>query len=217
MIRKISIERGEKIEIQAIEPNAKLHGIFVNRFPDIPISMTSTDTLLTDLPWLKQDPVDAVLIGQAYHWFSSPSTLSLLASIMKPGAPIILTWTVEDQTVPWVKRYKSIYEVFDYCIPSYRSRRWQSTFHDPAIGNTVLRVPCSQEWFKTYHKSTVGDLISRVQSKSYIAVLSDDDKNGVCGNVRKFIENDPECSKLVEGGQVVDMPFRTELFWTYKV
>lgn len=53
---------------------------------------------------------DAVFIGQAFHWFANDESLCELSRVMKPGASLHLLWNLEDNSVPWIARLRSLYE-----------------------------------------------------------------------------------------------------------
>ena len=53
-----------------------------------------------DLP-LPDDSVDAVVVGQAWHWFSLPEALASVRRVVRPGGTLGLLWNVLDDTDGW--------------------------------------------------------------------------------------------------------------------
>jgi len=48
--------------------------------------------------------VDAVLVGQAFHWFEHARALPEIARVLRPHGVLGLLWNHHDTVVPWVRR-----------------------------------------------------------------------------------------------------------------
>jgi len=51
---------------------------------------------------LEDASVDAVVVGQAWHWFDADKASAEIARVLRPGGRLGLIWNVRDETVPWV-------------------------------------------------------------------------------------------------------------------
>ena len=51
---------------------------------------------------LPDGSVDAVVVGQAFHWFDAPVALAEIARVLRPGGGLGLIWNERDSSVPWV-------------------------------------------------------------------------------------------------------------------
>ena len=75
------------------------------------------DVLATSLPGVAALPgraeqvpvadagVDAVLVGQAWHWFDHARAAAEVRRIVRPGGCIALLYNVRDERTPWVRRF----------------------------------------------------------------------------------------------------------------
>lgn len=53
---------------------------------------------------LAHGSVDAVLVGQAFHWFDHARALPEIARVLRPNGVLGLLWNHFDTVVPWVRR-----------------------------------------------------------------------------------------------------------------
>ena len=54
-----------------------------------------------ELP-LADSTVDAVVVGQAFHWFDPDRALSEIVRVLRPGGSLALLWNHDDESDPFV-------------------------------------------------------------------------------------------------------------------
>jgi SAM-dependent methyltransferase len=97
---------------------------------------------------VRSSSVDAVVAGQAFHWFDPEQALAEIARVLRPGGTLALVWNLRDETVPWVRRLGRLIGsdqpedptglleesgLFDG-IETKTFRHWQEVFRDSLLG-----------------------------------------------------------------------------------
>ena len=57
---------------------------------------------------LPDESVDAVVLGQAWHWVDPEAGFTEVARVLRPGGVLGLVWNIRDESVPWVARLTRI-------------------------------------------------------------------------------------------------------------
>src|SRR3954454_16124931 len=84
------------LDVIAIEPLDEMRAL-------IPRPARSLPGTAEDIP-LPDASVDAIVVGQAFHWFDSSRALPEMARVLRPGGTIGLLWNLDDDRVPWVSQ-----------------------------------------------------------------------------------------------------------------
>jgi SAM-dependent methyltransferase len=66
----------------------------------VSVAATAEETTLPD------ESVDAVLAGQAFHWFEPERARREFVRILKPGGWLVLVWNSRDDGVPFQQEYE---------------------------------------------------------------------------------------------------------------
>jgi SAM-dependent methyltransferase len=154
---------------------------------------------------LPDGSLDAVAVGQAFHWFDGPRAVAELHRVLRPGGRVGLLWNVRDESVPWMARITAIIDRHAGDTPRYRDGRWRVAF-DASAGFTPLQV----RRFHHRHELDREGLLDRFASISFVAALPDAARARVLAEIDQVVEADPS----VAGPGPVMVPYRTDLFWT---
>ncbi|MGH3694816.1 MAG: class I SAM-dependent methyltransferase [Pseudonocardiaceae bacterium] len=83
--------------VLAVEPDAGMRAELSRRLPEITVRSGSAEQIPTE-----DGAVDAVLVGQAFHWFEPDRALAEIARVVRPGGVLAVLGNTEDDTVDWV-------------------------------------------------------------------------------------------------------------------
>jgi SAM-dependent methyltransferase len=84
-------------DVTAVEPDAEMRAEFARRLPSVRLLTGSAE----DIP-LPDGSADAVLCGQAMHWFTMDRALPEIARVLRPGGVLAGLWNNDDDRVDWV-------------------------------------------------------------------------------------------------------------------
>jgi SAM-dependent methyltransferase len=191
---------GTQASVVAVEPVKEMRAVLERVLPGV----TAYPGTAEAIP-LEAESVDAVTIGQAFHWFRGDEALAEIHRVLRPGGSLGLVWNVRDADVPWVARLTEIIELHRGDAPAYRTGRWREAFE-----RTTLFDPLSHAEVAHTHRLTPDGILARVSSISFVASLPAPERERVLGEVRALLAADPDTRDRAE----LVLPYRTDVFWT---
>jgi SAM-dependent methyltransferase len=90
-------------EVVAVEPDPQMLAVLSDRLP----SATALVGKAESIP-LPEAAVDAVVCGQAYHWFDREIALPEIARVLVPGGTFAPISNRRDEEVPWVAELTAV-------------------------------------------------------------------------------------------------------------
>jgi SAM-dependent methyltransferase len=150
---------------------------------------------------LADDSVDAVFVGQAFHWFSTAEALSEIARVLRPRGGLVLIWngwSAAKPAIPAAAR-KIMADVIERASaePVRDRSKWQQDF-DASAFEPLHDEELADRWLDY----SGDDLVTLNLSTSPFAVLPPDELAAV----------EAELRRLVTGSYRV--PVETRLSWT---
>jgi SAM-dependent methyltransferase len=147
--------------------------------------------------------VDAVTVGQAFHWFKPDKALREIHRVLRPGGGVALIWNARDERNPVQAALSEIIDPLEGDTPRRKQRDWRSLLADSGRFER-----CERALFE--HEQIVDEqgLVERVVSISFIASASRDVRTHVEERVRA-IARDAE--------QPIRLPYMTELYLGFAV
>ncbi len=167
-------------EVIAVEPVAGMREILTQQSP----SLRVLDATAEALP-LAAASVDAVVAGQAFHWFDGPVALREFHRVLRPAGRLALIWNRRDNDQALQRRIEAIVAPYRRDTPSH-SGHWRRAFEGdaPFEAEAEFAVPFVQELDGE-------QLLARVVSTSFIAALPDRERRAVEERVRALAALEP--------------------------
>jgi SAM-dependent methyltransferase len=142
---------------------------------------------------LPDQSVDAVLCGQAMHWFDMDRALPEIARVLTPGGVLAGLWNVDDDRVGWVAELAAISK------SGPTLSRWRAT-PEADTEQGVLRAGSS--WFTPVEEREFGhgqlrsadSLVAAIATHSRLLVTGEAERARTLATIRGFLHRQPETS-----------------------
>ena len=144
--------------------------------------------------------VDALLLGQAWHWVDPPAAAAEAARVLRPAGVLGLVWNIRDESVPWIRSLTAI----------MRASNAEQMIAD---GGPVVGAPFGAlesrtwSWTRTIGRAALLDLVS---SRSYVITASESERARILREVGELF--DAAGRTTADGAAVIDVPYRTHAF-----
>ncbi|KIL69790.1 hypothetical protein M378DRAFT_68458, partial [Amanita muscaria Koide BX008] len=195
-------------KLQAIEPSEGMRNTFSENVKDERVSVRegAFDSTEIDDGW-----ADIVLIAQAFHWCPDYDRASAeFARILKPTGIVAMVWNLEDrERARWVAQVRDRVESHEAGTPQFRLMKWRQTFKTVSYSQ-FFDSPEETTWPVVF-PATRSTVIDRACSKSYIAVLDEQEKERVKRDVEEIVERGEDKVWIDEHAGVFEYPYKTWL------
>ena len=138
--------------------------------------------------------VDAVTVGQAFHWFDGDAALAEIARVLRPGGLLALVWNRRVDEDPVNGAIEELIAPYRGDTPGHRGP-WRAAFE-----RTSAFTALEEETFEHLVVQDADGLEARVGSISFIASLDSAERAGVL-----------ERARAIAGDGEITVPYRTEV------
>jgi SAM-dependent methyltransferase len=160
----------------AVEPVAGMRATLSRAAPGAEVRAGQAEALPLD-----NGSVDAVVAGQAFHWFANATALGEFARVLRAGGRLGLIWNGRDREQPLQAAISRIIEPYRQGTPQHAGERWRAAFTDdaPFALAAERKLPHAQAL-------DADGLADRVLSISFVAALSPEQRERVDAHVREL-------------------------------
>jgi SAM-dependent methyltransferase len=159
------------MDVVAVEPLADMRAY-------IPTAAEVLDGTAEAIP-LPDSSVDAVVAGQAFHWFDIPRAMAEIARVLRPGGTVGLFWNMLDDREPWVA------ELADAIVAEERLSAMTAETVPPYRDVAGMTEP-QQRMFPNPAPYDLERLEAFVRSRSQTILLSPADRDTQLRTVREL-------------------------------
>jgi len=170
------------LEVIAIEPAAAMRAV---------LTATEVHDASADALPLADASVDAVVAGQAFHWFATAQALAEFARVATGGLGLV--WNRRDLSQPLQRELGAIFAPYRDSAPEHASDAWRDVFDDqaPFVLGAEHRIGSVQ-------RLDADGLADRVLSVSFMAALPADERDRVETRVRALAPEPVELRYVTE-------------------
>jgi SAM-dependent methyltransferase len=177
------------LRVTAVEPDPAMLG----ELRRVLVDVDAREGTAEEVP-VPDGSVDAVVIGQAWHWMDPDRALPELARVLRPGGMLAALWNRDDDSVAWVAGCNA-------AIGLRPDPGEVSTFPEhPAFGPGEVR---------SFHHTvprTIASMIANIATHSWALTAEPAERDAALGRLRDYLATRPETA-----GGSFDEPLRTDV------
>ncbi|MGH3880642.1 MAG: class I SAM-dependent methyltransferase [Actinophytocola sp.] len=165
------------LPVTAVEPDEEMRAQLSDRFPSVRAQPGTAE----EIP-LPPSSVDAVFVGQAFHWFDREAALAEIARVLRPGGVLAALWNAEDDSVDWVAGLAKV-------ARSSAPRTWADDW--PTFDDRWFEAG-EKEVFAHTQRRTADSLVATLGTQSHTLVVSEEKRATLLGRIRDYLRSRPE-------------------------
>lgn len=143
---------------------------------------------------LPDGSVDAVLAGNALHWFEMDVAGPEIARVLAPGGTLAGLWNVFDNRVDWVARLERI-SGSEAIGPRDTFSSWRASTahaHLPRSGPVAQFGSSEQDEFAHGQRCTADSLAATFATKAGLLVMPKEERKATLSRIRAFLDSESE-------------------------
>ncbi|MEU4247840.1 class I SAM-dependent methyltransferase [Amycolatopsis sp. NPDC026612] len=165
------------LDVTAVEPDPEMRAQLERTVP----SARSLAGRAEQIP-VPDAGVDAVFIGQAFHWFDVPAAMTEIGRVLRPGGVCVPMWNYEDESVPWVAEFTEL---------ARDGGRRPASVEDMRGATHPAFEPFESARFRHAQRRTAESLLETIATYSLVIVSAPEESAAVLGRLRRFLTTNP--------------------------
>lgn len=180
--------------VTAVEPDDAMRAALTRALPGVEALAGTAESIP-----LADSSVDAVVVGQAWHWVDPVRAVPEVARVLRPGGALGLVWNLRDEEVAWVGELGALLAGVEGKVRDV---------DDPPVGDPF--PPLEERVFRWSNRLTRTQVVDMVASRSYVIALDEARRAELLDGVRRLLAEHPD----LHGADEVDLPYVTRAFRT---
>ncbi|MCU1644093.1 MAG: methyltransferase type 11 [Nocardia sp.] len=177
------------VEVVAVEPDSAMLSELRRALPGVRALAGSAEAIP-----LPDASVDAVVAGNAMHWFDMSVAGAEIARVLAPAGVLAGLWNVMDDRVDWVA---GLARVSGSAVigPRDTPASWRAAtaeMHLPKTGEAVRFGSPEQAEFPHGQRRTADSLVATLATRAGMLVMSEREQEATLGRIRGFLASRPE-------------------------
>jgi len=145
--------------------------------------------------------LDAVIVGQAWHWFDEPAAAAEIARVLRPGGTLSIVWNKRDTNLDWVAQFGEILHRDDPLKINDQLCEATNRHPEPSLGH-LFSAPESESFAWSDWVATAS-LRALAGSHSFLLTLPDAERESRLTEVDELVASHPDLA----GREHVSLPY----------
>jgi SAM-dependent methyltransferase len=193
LLTEVLLAAGHRVV--AVDPSPDMLAQLRSRLPQV-----GTHTGGAEQIPLPDGDVDAVVAGQAAHWFRPGEAAAELRRVLRPGGVVGFVWNTRDERVPWVR---ALGEALTAEARGHEADQGVVDGFARALPARVARARSS-----VVQRVTPEQVVGGIGTRSYVATMDDATREAFLDRLRRLLAEHPD----TRGRTVLDLPYRTDAY-----
>ncbi|MEJ7704894.1 MAG: class I SAM-dependent methyltransferase [Geodermatophilaceae bacterium] len=177
------------LDVVAVEPSPDMGAELSAYVPEAELHQGGAEAIP-----LPDGSVDAVLVGQAFHWFDHERALPEIARVLRPHGRLGLLWNFDDDSVPWVAAFATA-----------TGTTARANQREPAVNPGARFIDAAIAEFPHRQVVDAESLQQLVQTHSFYLVQDEQGRAEVVRRVDEVVSSHPD----LVGRESFELPYVT--------
>ncbi|WP_328462673.1 class I SAM-dependent methyltransferase [Streptomyces sp. NBC_00448] len=164
--------------VTAVEPDPEMLGELRSYLP----TLTTHQAGAEEIP-LPNASVDAVIVGQALHWFDQSRALPEISRVLRPGGVLAALWNADDDRVEWIAGLGKV-------------ALSRTSFIDWSPGRGIQPhpelFPVEHAYFPHRQRRTADSMVDTIATHSHTLTLEPGERAELIEGIRTYLRSRPE-------------------------
>jgi SAM-dependent methyltransferase len=182
-------------DVVAVDPAPEMLGQLTSRLPGVRAAVGTAEAIPVE-----DASVDAVVAGQAAHWFDPVPAAREIRRVLRPGGVLGLVWNTRDERVPWVAALGEL------IADEARGHEADQGVVDRLAAELSADVQTTESGIV----QTVApeDVVGGIATRSYVALMDDDRRAALLSEIRGLLAG----HAATRGRQSLHLPYVTRAY-----
>jgi SAM-dependent methyltransferase len=179
----------------AVDPSPEMLAELSARLPGVATAVGTAEAIPTG-----DASVDAVVAGQAAHWFDPAPAAREIRRVLRPGGVLGLIWNTRDERVPWIGALGRL--IAD-------EARGQEA-DQGVVDRLAAELPADVEVVESGVVQQVrpDEVVGGIATRSYVAIMDGPRRAAFLAEVGDLLARHPD----TRGRQVLELPYVTRAY-----
>ncbi len=182
-------------EVVAVDPSPEMLAQLRARLPQVRTATGGAEAIP-----VPDGSVDAVVAGQAAHWFHPERAAVELRRVLAPGGAVGFVWNTRDEEVPWVRA------LGEALAAEARGHEADQGVVDAFAQALPARVVHARS--AVVQRVTPEQVVGGIGTRSYVATMDDAEREAFLSGLRDLLARHPD----TRGRSVLELPHRTDAY-----